>query len=487
MAIKVQRTNIMVTPDYQRVLARSFIPRNESRILKIINRVMSLNSEEAKVQINDVFSEFSHRHKNIEAILEKNYMQVCHYLKTDQEPSREQKLLIGSCLTSEYALEAAALLNPSIVPHPDQSDVPAGSLRFVMSLRAIGEGHISSLTFRTGIIDQDSRIQLDQPSGFVSIAKQVVNAQYNKNCFAQKLYEMGLDNGFSQAVLVSLADTFTLQQLNDSTRNVIGGNQHLSQTDRLTYEKMLWLAQSNYEISFSPEQSLSECVIFPLSPSEQNGIEDARFVLFNNQDGQKIYYATYTAYDGKVILPQLMETKDFIHFKMITLNGKAVENKGMALFPKKINDKYAMLSRQDNENIFLMFTDNLHFWHETISVSSPLYPWEFIQMGNCGAPIETEDGWLVLTHGVGPMRKYCIGAMLLDHDNPARVIGRLKEPLISPTEPERIGYVPNVVYTCGALVHNNMLVIPYAMSDRATSIALVDLQEILDNLTRRYY
>src|SRR5205814_10085982 len=235
--------------------------------------------------------------------------------------------------------------------------------------------------------------------------------------------------------------------------------------------KILMLAQSNYEVQFAPDSRLSERVLFPVTPSQSNGIEDARFVLFQNDDGSRVYYATYTAYDGKLILPQLLETPDFLHFKFITLNGPGVQNKGMALFPRKVNGQYAMLSRQDNENIYLMSSDNIHFWYDPELILKPTFPWEFVQLGNCGSPIETEAGWLVLSHGVGPMRKYCIGAFLLDLNDPRKVIGRLREPLIKPNENEREGYVPNVVYSCGSLLHGRQLILPYAMSDSATTFA----------------
>lgn len=245
---------------------------------------------------------------------------------------------------------------------------------------------------------------------------------------------------------------------------------------------MLLLAESNYQVRFTAGQPVSQRVIFPFTPSQSNGIEDARFVRFQNDDRTFTYYATYTAYDGKIILPQLLETPDFLHFKFITLNGPAVQNKGMALFPRKIGGRYAMLSRQDDENILLMFSDNIHFWDAPKVVLSPTQPWEFIKLGNCGSPIETEAGWLVLSHGVGAMRKYCLGAFLLDLNNPSRVIGRLPEPLLSPNETERDGYVPNVVYTCGALLHGRELIIPYAMSDSSTSFATVSLDELLSGM-----
>ena len=288
-----------------------------------------------------------------------------------------------------------------------------------------------------------------------------------------------LDNDISRKVIATLEKSFTLKELEASIDNIfcLYSNKKKSQMN-VILEDILMLAYSNYEVTFHSNQRLSERAIFPVTPSQRNGIEDARFVYFNNDDGTHTYYATYTAFDGKLILPQLIETPDFFHFKFITLNGPAVQNKGMALFPKKINNYYVMISRQDNENIYLMYSDNIHFWYSPEIIIKPIYPWEFVQLGNCGSPIEIDEGWLVLSHGVGPMRRYCIGAFLLDKKDPSKVIGRLKEPLLKPNENEREGYVPNVVYTCGAMVHNDKLVLPYALSDYATSFALVDLNEL---------
>jgi predicted GH43/DUF377 family glycosyl hydrolase len=297
--------------------------------------------------------------------------------------------------------------------------------------------------------------------------------------FERKLYELGLTNPFSRSVIGQLPDAFTLEELQKKLDTVLKQVRSTDPESESVAKGILLLAQSNYEVQFAPESRLSERVIFPSSPSASNGIEDARFVLFQHDDDTRSYYATYTAYDGKLILPQLLETPDFLHFKFITLNGAAVQNKGMALFPRKLNGLYAMLSRQDNENIFLMYSDNIHFWYDSKLIMKPTFPWEFVQLGNCGSPMETEAGWLVLSHGVGPMRKYCIGAFLLDRDDPSKVIGRLREPLLKPIETEREGYVPNVVYSCGALIHNRELILPYAMSDYATSFATVSLDELL--------
>jgi predicted GH43/DUF377 family glycosyl hydrolase len=480
--LEIKRTNIRLTPDSSRVLIRPFIPMDEKRIMRIISRIMSLPDKSVKQLLDDVLAEFSGRHLDIHKIFERHFNLVRPHMFTDLEPSVERKLLIGSMFTSEYALECAALFNPSIVPHPDQSELPEGTLRFIMSLRATGEGHISSISFRMGVIDKDCNVTIMDPTRFTATPLTIESSNFDKQLFTQKLFEMGLLNGFSESVLQKLGDNFSLDELTHFLEATRFDGSKPSQPDQITKDGMIWLAKSNYEIRFSTEQRLSQRIVFPTGPSEQNGIEDARFVEFFNDDGSKTYYATYTAYDGKTILPQLMQTDDFLHFKIITLNGKAVQNKGMALFPRKLKNQYAMLSRQDNENLFLMYSENIHFWYEMIPLIKPSYSWEFIQIGNCGPPLETPEGWLVLTHGVGPMRKYCIGAILLDLENPRRVIGRLAEPLLMPNENEREGYVPNVVYTCGALIHQNNLILPYAMSDLATSIAIVELKPLIELL-----
>jgi predicted GH43/DUF377 family glycosyl hydrolase len=400
-------------------------------------------------------------------------------LPADQIFSEERSLLLGAYFSHEYSLEAAALFNPSMVPHPNQSGLPPGSLRFVLSLRATGEGHISSITFRTGILDAESNISINAPTRYCFEPDQIPNASFEKALFERKLRELGLVDDFTRQAIQPLGESFTLNDLRsaiDQAAKILGAR---DQQTEATARKTLMLAKSNYEVEFPPDSRLSERVLFPTTPSQSNGIEDARFILFHNEDGTQTYYATYTAYDGKMILPQFIETRNFLHFKFITLNGPAAQNKGMALFPRKINGRYAMLGRQDYENIYVMFSDHLHFWHESHLVLKPKFPWEFTQLGNCGSPIETEAGWLVLSHGVGPMRKYCIGAFLLDGEDPTRVIGQLREPLITPNENEREGYVPNVVYSCGSLLRDRQLIIPYAMSDYATTFATLSLDEVL--------
>lgn len=469
----------MLHPDPSRVLIRPFRPTNEKRIRNIMARVLALTEAVVEVQVQTVRREFGDRHPGLERFLLEQFDGASHLLEPGQRVSENQRLLIGACFAQEYSLESAALFNPSIIPHPDQAGLPSGSLRFILSLRATGEGHISSITFREGIVNARLHVRLAEPTRFVAEPRSVPDSSYDKALFQRKLREIGIDNSFTRQVLDQLDATFTFHEMN---ARLLAATQSLVESDvksRTTARGMRLLAQSNYEVRFSPEQYVAERVLFPISPAEINGMEDARFVRFQNDDGSPVYYATYTAFDGRLILPQLLETMDFLQFKMITLNGPAVQNKGMALFPRKIGGRYAMLGRQDNENISIMFSDHLHFWYSADIVLQPSFPWEFIQMGNCGSPIETEAGWLVMTHGVGPMRKYCIGAFLLDRDDPAKVRGRLRDPLLCPNAMEREGYVPNVVYSCGSLVHNGSVLIPYAMSDHATSFASVSLEEIL--------
>jgi predicted GH43/DUF377 family glycosyl hydrolase len=478
--IHVSRDSTILRPDQSRVLLRPFSPGDSQRVGSIIARIMSLPEERVGVLLNEISAEFSQRHQQIRHLFLERFEQVREMLLTDEELSEQRRLLIGSYFLAEYSLESAALFNPSIVPHPDQTGLPTGSLRFILSLRATGEGHISSITFRTGIIHRDHRIEVLTPTGFLTEPRQIPNPLYEKGLFARKLIELGLTREFTRRVMNKLGNSFALEELRASLQaEQFRLPDGMTQEDQDEAQGIWMLARSNYEVQFQPEQQLSERILFPATPSQRNGIEDARFVCFQNEDGTHIYYATFTAFDGKVVMPELVETSDFLLFRFITLNGPAAQNKGMAIFPRKINGLYAMLSRQDNENIYLMFSDNIHFWNERRVLLKPTFSWELVQLGNCGSPIETDAGWLVLSHGVGPMRKYCIGAFLLDRDDPAKVIGRLREPLLKPNQNEREGYVPNVVYTCGALLHNGELIIPYGLADHATGFATVPLAEVL--------
>jgi predicted GH43/DUF377 family glycosyl hydrolase len=480
MSIHVKRTTTILKPDQSRVLLRPFSPGDPQRIGRIIARIMSLPEDRVGLLLEEVSAEFSQRHQQIRELFLERFEQVRGLLLTDEELSEQRQLLIGSYFLAEYSLESAALFNPSIVPHPDQSELPSGALRFILSLRATGEGHISSITFRTGIIHPDHRIEVLTPTGFLTEPRQIPNPLYEKVSFARKLIELGLTREFTRRVMNKLGNSFALEELRASLQaEQFRLPDGMMREDQDEAQGIWMLARSNYEVQFHPEQQLSERVIFPAIPSQRNGIEDARFVCFQNDDGTHVYYATFTAYDGKVVMPELVKTSDFLLFRFISLNGPAAENKGMALFPRKINGLYAMLARQDNENIYLMFSDDVYFWNERKTLLKPTFPWELIQLGNCGSPIETGAGWLVLSHGVGPLRKYCIGAFLLDRNDPAKVIGRLRDPLLKPNQNEREGYVPNVVYTCGALLHQGELIIPYGLADHATSFATVPLEEVL--------
>lgn len=479
-ACLVTRTNVFINPDRARVLIRPFTPASEQRIVKIIARLLALGEDEIQALLAQVLTEFSGRHQKTREIFLARFEFVRPQLLTDRELSEARRLVIGAYFTHEYSLEAAALFNPSIVPHPDQTDVPAGSLRFVLSLRATGEGHVSSITFRTGLIDADNRISINTPTRFVTEPQPVPDTAYDKPRFAQQLAELGYAGEFTRRTLAPLGESFSLAELRAAIAMV--QNQMVSAdpaTILAASNVILVLALSNYRVRFPADQRMSERVIFPHSPSQSNGIEDARFVAFQQDDGTRTYYATYTAYDGRATNPQMLETADFLDFSFITLTGAAVQNKGMALFPRKLGGRYAMLSRQDNENISIMFSDDLHFWRTATLLLKPTFAWEFVQLGNCGPPIETERGWLVLSHGVGAMRKYSIGAFLLDREDPTKVLGRLREPLLTPAEDEREGYVPNVVYSCGALLHGRELIIPYAVSDFATRFATVPLDAVL--------
>lgn len=478
-ALPIRRHEIILQPESARVIIRAFIPSSARRLSTIIGRALALTEQEVETELASVHAEFDGRHLDIEPALLQHFAKVQSEIFTQRPLSRSRQMLIGALFSGEYSLESAALFNPSIVPHPDQNGVAEGGLRFILSLRATGEGHISSIEFREGIISPEGQITLTPVSRFVSLPAVEPNPGYRKKRFVIKLHEMGFDNECTNSVMESLGTEFTRSELTVSTTRVQRESLPLSHETRRTLECIKWLADSNYEVRFPEKLAISERIIFPFSDNESNGIEDARFVRFTDDDGSVMYYATYTAYNGRAILPQFIETQDFLHFRILTLNGSAVQNKGMAIFPRRIQGRYAMLSRQDDENLFVMFSDNAHYWSDPHLILRPAEAWESVKIGNCGSPIETEAGWLVITHGVGPMRKYCIGAALLDLEDPTRVISRLRQPLLCAEGNEREGYVPNVVYSCGSLIHGGQLILPYAMSDKATAIASIPLSHLL--------
>ncbi|MDD4179000.1 MAG: glycoside hydrolase family 130 protein [Candidatus Margulisbacteria bacterium] len=474
-----------IRPDQRRIITRPFRPGSETHVNNLINRILALDEPTVKELLKQTLKEFAHRHKDIEAVLLSNYRRVEGLIKEAQDLSEERKLLIGSCFTMEYSIESAALFNPSIVIYPKQNQMKKGQTRVIFSFRATGEGHISSIVFRSAIIDQDNSIFLEPVSPFLGTPEIVLNRTYDRGLFKAKLEEMGQFSETAGAIYQRLPDRFTMEEIDQAINSVRATNAFTPADVDATVVHIRWLAESNYEIFFPKGQLISERVIFPLSQNESNGVEDARFVRFIDDDGSLTYYATYTAYNGREVLPQMIETKDFHHFKISTLNGPMARNKGMALFPRKINGRYAMITRSDGESLYLSYSDNIHFWFEGVKIEAPEYPWELLQIGNCGSPLETKKGWILLTHGVGPMRKYCIGVSLLDLKDPSKITGRLEEPLLAPKEEERAGYVPNVVYSCGSIILNGELIIPYAISDSESHVASIPVDELLEKLLKK--
>ena len=487
MAMNVTRMPVHFDPDPKRVIVRFFMPGGPGRAKQIISRVMELSESDASQVLNQTLRDFSNRHRNITRIFSKHFDRVLHLLVElgydPQKMKKERQLLVGAYFTHEYSIESAAFFNPSLIEDPDQSHLQSNQKRVIVSFRATGEGHVSSVVFRGGVLGADNNIEFDPASRLVDEAETIKLHIYEKSSFLSKLHDMHLeDYDVVDKIFSPLGDTFVFNDL----RNRITEYQKTDEikiTDQKVLQSIKWIANAQYQITFSFDTAIAERVIFPISDTESNGIEDARFVRFTEDDGNTRYYATYTAYNGFVILPQLIETSDFYTFKIMPIYGKYAQNKGMALFPKKVNGSYAMLSRNDGENNYIMYSDQINNWdNDPVLLQEPRFPWEFIQLGNSGSPIETEHGWLVITHGVGAMRRYCLGAILLDADDPSKVNGQLPIPLLTPNEEEREGYVPNVVYSCGSIIHNNTLIIPYAMSDYSSGFASVSMDEVFESM-----
>jgi predicted GH43/DUF377 family glycosyl hydrolase len=486
MHVEVNRKNLKFNPDSSRVIAR-FLYTGSERALNTIRSVLAMSKNEVSQALSPVLRDFSMRHRNISKIFERHFNKIAHLFKLlDIDPeslSPSQKTLIGSYFTMEYSIESAAFFNPSIVEHPDQSETGSDEKRVILSFRATGEGHISSIVFRTGLLDKNNNLTVEPVGKMLEEAERTRRHVYNKKTFKIKLDEMKDFRTLipSRLILDKLNATFTYEELSDciseARKSIL-----LSADKEILFNQIIWLALSHYELDFSLDTNISERVIFPVSVYEKNGIEDARFVKFTDDNNEVIYYATYTAYDGTTILPKLLDTRDFYHFHILPLHGEIAQNKGMALFPRKVNGKYAMLCRLDGFNNYISYSDNINVWRIAKLLQQPKFPWEFIQIGNGGSPIETPEGWLVITHGVGPMREYVLGASLFDLQNPEIEIGRLKYPLLIPNADEREGYVPNVVYTCGSMIKNDDLIIPYAMSDHASTYATVNVRKLLDEL-----
>lgn len=430
LSAEFQRLPIKLSGDPSRVIVRPFRPATEprdltaidrSRVNHIVERVMSLSAEATALQLAEVIQQFDSRHPNFLATCRANAATMETAFFDHAAFSEDQRHLLGAYLLQEYSFEASALFNPSIVPHPDQSGVADGALRIVMSLRAVGEGHVSSLTFRSGIISADGNLSLDMKTRY------------------------------------AMLPTVTGRSMGPAGEIV--------------------------DLCFGADSHLGERVIFPVTETQAHGIEDARFVVFEDH-GRSVYYATVTAYSGRTISSQLVTTEDFLTFRIEPLYGNATRNKGMALFPRRIDGRYAMIGRHDNENLYYITSDDYRVWNGGTTILKPEHPWEFVQIGNCGSPIELDEGWLVLTHGVGAVRKYAIGAVLLDKADPSKVLARTREPLISPEPAEREGYVPNVVYTCGALKHGDNLILPYAVSDTFVQVATISIASLLALLSK---
>jgi predicted GH43/DUF377 family glycosyl hydrolase len=480
----VETKSLRLLPDPRRVITKPFLPGEEvfsdgrSRVKVTLDRILAIPEAEAGPLLSALLDDFGSRHRDYKQVLECAFQRVAHHLDEGQTPSVDRRLLIGAFFTHEFSIQAAAFFNPSVVPAPDQSGLQPGELRFVMSARSVGEGHLSSIEFRTGVLDADGGVRIDPVTPYASTGKRRTPI-YDKRLFLAKLSEMGGDKTALSKILNPLPDGFTYDQLVASVAQ--HKRQRLPGSAR-ALRLIHWLASSNYVLTFDRESRLDERVLFPTGPNESRGMEDARFVRLIDDDGSALYYATYTAFDGTGVLPQSIETRDFLSFRIATLSGSGVANKGMALFPRRMNGQYVMLSRMDSENIYLTMSDNLRHWDGAEKLQMPVRPWTLIQRGNCGSPIETAEGWLVMTHGVGPMRRYAIGAMLLDLDDPRRVIAHLPDPILVPDPDRREGYVPNVVYSCGSLVHLDHLLLPYGFSDSGIEIATLSLSEVLELL-----
>lgn len=484
MHVKVIRKGTQFSPDSTRIIPR-FLFTPENRSIEIIKTVLAMTENEVSQTLNPLLRDFATRHRNITRTFEKHIEKLSDTLKLlgidVNELSSSRKALIGSFFTTEYSIESVAFYNPSIIEDPDQTELDKGEKRVILSFRATGEGHISSIVFRSGVLDRNNNLTVEPVGRMLAEADVIKRHVYNKKSFQEKLVEMQeKENTISPAfILDKLGDTFTFGELMRCLKNA---NELNSFPEKMIINQAMWLASTHYELDFSIDSSISERVIFPISKSEQKGIEDARFVKFTEDNGDTVYYATYTANNGETIMPKLIKTTDFYHFKVMPMYGEIVRNKGMALFPRKINGKYAMLCRVDGVSNFIAYSDSINIWRKAKLIQQPKYPWELLQIGNAGSPIETEDGWLLITHAVGPMNKRVISASLFELDNPEKEIGRLDVPLIIPNETEREGSVPNAIFSCGSIIHGKDLIIPYAMSDHTSTYATVNLNELLNEL-----
>lgn len=457
----------------------------EQRTKDMLTLIFAMNESEVVQSLEQTLREFASRHRNITRLFHKHCSNIRNIIEgmgiEFNTISTDRKMLIGSYLTMEYSIESAAFFNPSIIQDLDQSYLEEGEVRVILSFRATGEGHISSIVFRRAIIDKNNELHLVRVGNSIDKAEISHKMLYDKGRFINKMNELRIPLTHSNSIMEHLPDKFEYYALKNAVKKVLSDDS-ISTGKRASLEEITWLVDSFYDITFEHDSDISERVIFPISEAESRGIEDARFVRFTDDDGTIKIYATYTAYNGHSILPKLLQTDDFYKFRIMPLHGSGSIGKNLALFPKKIKGKFAMLSRVDGVNNYLMYSKRNTLWNNPILLQKPKYPWEFTQIGNCGSPLWTKNGWLVITHGVGPMRRYCIGAILLDLDDPSKQIGRLEEPLLMPLEEEREGYVPNVVYSCGSIIHNDTLILPYAVSDYSATYAIVSMAALLKAL-----
>jgi HAD superfamily hydrolase (TIGR01484 family) len=477
-----ERSRSSLAADVRRVVTRPFLPSLQTRLdTGLVQRVCELPDEDVDRLLRRVIERFGDRHLDFDGVLDEHFEFVaCGSHELNWLPDSRRKLL-GAYYTSEFALESAALTNPSIVAAPDQSGIPDGSVRVVLSVRSIGEGHLSAIQFRSAVVDEDGEVEVAPASRF-AVTGHHAPPVFDKEAFKEKLEDMNVIDDVASLVVEHLPDRFELAQLDEAIATV-EGKRAPAMLSQLATKTMHWLATSNYTLTFPASTELSERVIFPFSSIESHGLEDARFVRFAD-DGEPVrYYGTYTAFDGFQVLPQLIETTDFRTFRISTLSGDFAANKGAAIFPRKIGGQYIALSRFDGENNYVMASTNPRVWETATKIEAPREAWALARVGNCGSPLETAAGWLVITHGVGPVREYSIGAMLLDLNDPLRVIGHLREPLIAPTNDGRDGYVPNVVYSCGSVIVGKQLVVPYGVADTAIRFTHFLLDDILNRLT----
>ncbi len=484
MGIKVYRKPLKFIPDSKRVVTR-FFNNGDERTKQLIVRILDFSEEQTEVELIKTLKQFGGRHRNLQRIFKFhcghfegliNQMGIIY-----DQLSDNQKMLIGSYSTMEYSIESTALFNPSMIEDLDQTFLNKGEKRVIISFRATGEGHLSSIVFRRAILDKNNDLQVLKVRNHIDLPQVVFKMSYDKNRFVEKMREIKISEKYIQEIMDPLPERFEYYNFKIAVHKLLEVST-IGEVKKMALHEMTWLVDSYYDLKFHEQSDISERVLFPNSPSESKGIEDARFVRFMDDDGEETIYATYTAFNGHTIIPKLLSTPDFLNFRIMPIHGNAAQNKNFALFPRKIKGKYAMLARVDGYNNYIIFSDRITLWSNPIKIQEPKFAWDLTQIGNCGSPIHTNEGWLVLTHGVGPMRRYSIGAILLDLEDPTQVIGRLKKPLLSPNKEEREGYVPNVVYSCGGIIHNKHLILPYAISDYSSSYATIELAAILKEL-----